>query len=93
MIAFEVSINGQKVSMAGVGMEGLLSAIVTAANLEMNIQVVGIPEKKNSPSESLMWLNRSLSIGDTVAIKIVESELVDPAKTMAAKIKETGPNS
>lgn len=82
MRAFEVSLNSKKLCLAGVGSRGVLSAIVNWVTDESGgdlfLQVGGLV----SPSdEHVRWENqRRLRVGDTIEVKIVDAESVDPPK-------------
>jgi hypothetical protein len=93
MRAFQVYLNGKKLCTAGVGDDGVLSAILTwvrgARNTpsqrsklvqgeDLFIQVGGLI----SPvEEHVIWLQRSLRVGDDVRIAVVERAAVDRPKS------------
>jgi hypothetical protein len=82
MRAFEIYLNRKKLCVAGVGNEGVLTAIVswvtgrTAADL--SLEVGGLI----SPVEAhLSWVRgRRLRVGDRVQVKVVEAKSVDKPK-------------
>jgi hypothetical protein len=82
MRAFEVSLNGKKLCLAGVGNHGVLTAIVNWVTDESRgdlfLQVGGLV----SPSdEHVSWENqRPLRTGDTIEVKIIDAESVDAPK-------------
>lgn len=79
MIAFEVVLNGEKIALAGVGDNGVLTAIVTwvskraEQNERIDLHVVGT----ESPAIHLDWIDRDLKVGDSVLVNIVEKYDVD----------------
>ena len=95
MKSFEVTINGKKQCTAGVGQNGVLTAILsfvkgTRASQEtqqdsesesLDIRVGGLANIDPGTSEHLEWLNQELSVGDEVTIKIVEVLECDEPKT------------
>ena len=83
MIAFEVSVNDQRLCVAGIGSDGVFNTIVNyAASPDVDlpdplwIHIGGLAN-----GEHLRWVNREgrsvLKVGDVVQIKIVEAEHVD----------------
>ncbi|MBI2837840.1 MAG: hypothetical protein HYX75_05975 [Acidobacteria bacterium] len=94
MIAFEVSVNGRMVCTAGVRDFGVLSAILTWARRraeksgdgldieeELTFDVGGLDSCAPLAGEHLKWLGRSLVVGDSVSIRVVEVEQVDSPET------------
>jgi hypothetical protein len=81
MICFEIYINGQKVCLAGVGSDGVLSAMATfiASSKSQNtdFRVSGLSKVDAETSQQIEWLDRELSIGDVLTIKVVETENYD----------------
>jgi hypothetical protein len=81
MRAFEVHVNGERLCLAGVGEDGVLTAIVDYAGrdkerLHLHVGGLLIPEEQH-----VKWQDRYLNVGDEVRIRIVESVKVDvPAK-------------
>lgn len=84
MIAFEVSVNGNPVCLAGIGEDGVLGASVTAT---LPASEVPTPIWFNvgglANDEHVTWVESSshprqaLDVGDLVQIRIVEAETVD----------------
>jgi hypothetical protein len=89
MPVFHVYLNGKKVSTAGVGDTGVLSAHVTwvrrtgqdtraktpeSTEEELTLQVGGLISPKD---EHVRWLNRDLEVGDEVRIKVADDDSVD----------------
>ena len=96
MKCFEVTINGEKVCTAGVGDDGVLVSTVQfvkrsnpdetadSQNNEvsetLNIRVGGIANRDAGEMQHLEWLQRDLSVGDEIVIRIIEaSSCDDPA--------------
>jgi hypothetical protein len=86
MIAFEVYINGKKISTAGVGNPGVLSTCL--AYRAVGSYLSGEPPVSeylrldiggyvSDSKEHLRWADRKLKPGDTVTVKIVRTESVD----------------
>src|SRR5262249_39004441 len=84
MIAFEVHLNGEKLCTAGIGDLGVLTAmldwtrvrkIVTKDTPEsLTLWVTGM---NSSTAEFPRWLNRPVSVGDEIRIRIVNTESID----------------
>jgi hypothetical protein len=78
MIALEIYSNGEKVCTAGP--EGLEVLSASATWLESgktwDFRVHGITNEKGY-EEHLGWVDQKLSVGDTVTLKVVESEEPD----------------
>jgi len=83
MIAFQVSLNGERLCTAGVGDKGVLSAIVTwvlrtadgvPSPSELSLSVGGL-----AADAHLEWpAPRHLAVGDEVTVRIVEAAEADP---------------
>jgi hypothetical protein len=79
MRAFEIRLNGEKLCLAGIGDDGVLSAIVNwvtgrqAAYLFLHVGGLVSPV-----DEHVTWIRqKKLNVGDSVQIKIVEASSVD----------------
>ena len=95
MKSFEVKINGKKQCTAGVGQNGVLTAILSFAkgtraspetdqgseSESLDIRVAGLANIDPGTSEHLEWLHQDLSVGDEITIKIVEVLECDEPKT------------
>ncbi len=81
MICFEVHINGQKICLAGIGNDGVLSVMTTfTASCESqrtDFRVGGLIKVDSETQQQVEWLDRELKVGDDVTIKIVEAETYD----------------
>ena len=79
MRAFEVHLNKKKLCVAGIGDDGVLSAIVnwvTGKNgADLFLETGGLI---SPTSEHVSWIHqRPLQIGDTIQVKIVETDSID----------------
>ena len=77
MRAFEIYINGERLCLAGVSNAGIFTTIMeyqggAEEHLQLDVGGLLIPEQ-----EYVTWQNRSLSVGDDVRIRILESDKVD----------------
>ena len=81
MRAFEVHLNGKTLCLAGIGNDGVLSAIATwvtgrrGAALDLNVGGLITPDQ-----EHVRWVYRKLRVGDEITLKIVERDSVDKPK-------------
>ena len=80
MKAIEVYVNGEKVCTASVGAEGILRADVSWLGRspdpgDFDASVTGLD---SAAAEFLTWRLPRIGIGDEVAIRPVETDLVDP---------------
>lgn len=83
MRAFEIHRNGEKLYVAGIGENGVLTAIVCFAagkgSIDLHLQVGGLVSRS---AEHVTWIRqRPLQVGDKIQVKIVETDFVDPPKT------------
>jgi hypothetical protein len=79
MRAFEVSVNGEKVCVAGIRDDGVLTTIVHWAAQQGDeaffLQVGGLISQRK---EHTNWINQKpLSVGDNVQVKIIETDVAD----------------
>jgi len=89
MLAFEVSLNGDKLCLAGIGNHGVLSSIVSwvarpGETGDLFLSVGGL----FSPTEQHVdWVRtRYLSAGDEIRVRIVEADCVDkPSEKLATR--------
>jgi hypothetical protein len=81
MICFEVYINGQKVCLAGVGDDGVLSVmasfIASSESQRTDFRVGGLIKVDAEIQQQVEWIDREVNVGDDITIKIVESENYD----------------
>ena len=94
MRSFNVTLNGKKLCLAGVGERGVLSANISWVGgdrgEDLHINVGGLANE-----EHIDWVNQKrLQVGDEIRVKIVESGSADeparrrrnhPAETLKAK--------
>src|SRR5215471_19681411 len=78
MRAFNVSLNGKKLCLAGVGERGVLSAIISwvagGRGEDLFIEVGGLAN-----DEHLDWIQQKrLQVGDEIRLRIVESGSDEP---------------
>jgi hypothetical protein len=83
MRAFEVHLNGKRLCLAGVGQDGVLTAIVGYVKLgggrgQTSISVGGLI---NPAHDYVNWTNRGLKLGDELRLKITDTEKVDRPKS------------
>jgi hypothetical protein len=91
MIAFEVTLNGKRVCTAGVEDFGVLSTILTwvrrspehsrdgnTIEEELTAEVSALDTRDPKAGEHLKWLSETLRLGDSISIRIVDVEKVDP---------------
>lgn len=83
MKAFQIHLNGKKLCVAGVGENGVLSAIVDCVTMRgrdmLQISVGGLI---SSNAEHVRWLEqRKLRTGDQIQVEIVEVESADSPLT------------
>jgi hypothetical protein len=79
MRAFEVSINGEKLCVAGIGDDGVLTTIVHFSVQHRDggsfLQVGGLI---GQTQDHVNWVNQKpLKLGDNVEVRIVETEAAD----------------
>ena len=83
MMCFEVSLNGEKLAVAGINEFGVLTTIITwvrklnTENEEIELNLSGLDSETR---EQLKWLNQPLSCNDEILIRIVEAESDKPLK-------------
>jgi len=82
MRAFEISLNGKKLCLAGIGSDGVLSTIVNwvakRGEGDLFLEVGGLI---TPPNEHVSWeQQKPLRVGDRIQVKIVETNSVDEPK-------------
>jgi hypothetical protein len=79
MKAFQIHLNGKKLCVAGVGENGVLSAIVDCVTMRgRDMLQVSVGGFISSKAEHVRWLEqRKLRTGDQIQIQIVEVESAD----------------
>jgi hypothetical protein len=91
MKALEVFINGHHLCVAGVGDDGVLSAIVNwvgGPDKEENffLQIGGLDSRAD---EHLRWESPSIGVGAEVLVRVVEAATVDPPRERIRYEKKT----
>jgi len=79
MRAFEICLNGEKLCIAGIGEDGVLSAIISwvtgKSGADLHLYLGGLI---NPGKEHVSWIeHRNLSVGDVIQVKVVEGNSVD----------------
>jgi len=78
MRAFEVYSNDRKLCVAGIGDDGVLTAIVNwvakKGNGDLFLTVGGLVTPVR---EHVNWVRQDLAVGDTITVKIVEASSTD----------------
>jgi hypothetical protein len=81
--AFVVTVNGQRLCTAGIGSDGVLTAIINWVGGgpqrdeagDFGFHVGGLDSRTG---EHVDWTTPQLKVGDLVTVEIVEAEEVDP---------------
>ncbi len=78
MRAFQISLNGKKLCLVGIGNEGVLSTTITYVPFrrrrETRLYVGGLLMPQG---EHVRWKEARLRVSDEVRLKVVEAEAVD----------------
>ncbi len=79
MHAFKVEVNGKRICVAGVGANGVLSAITTfvggpARGNSIDLSVGGL---FTETEEHATWARIGLKVGDKIVLKVIETDSVD----------------
>lgn len=81
MRAFEIYLNNRKLCSAGIGNDGVLSAIVNwvaGKSGDSHLYVGGLINPRN---EHVSWVeHQPLAVGDEIKVKVVETGSVDDPK-------------
>lgn len=91
MIAFEVFLNRKKLARAGVGSEGVLTAITTwvrhrapqsggkrqQSDRDLSFSLAGYQSSNGDVGKHLNWEDRKLKPGDVLTIKVITAARVD----------------
>lgn len=82
MRAFEVYSNDRKLCVAGIGDDGVLTAIVNWVAKEGSGDLFLTVGGLVSPvSEFVNWVRQDLAVGDTITVKIVETSSADAPRS------------
>ena len=79
MRAFKVEVNGKRICVAGVGTNGVLSAITNlvgspARRGDLFLDVGGLFSETD---EHATWTHLKLKVGDRIVLKVIETDSVD----------------
>jgi len=97
MICFEVSVNGNRLCTAGVGENGVLTAILTWVSSQSEEASPDNEERKEKPilhisglmnEEHISWLENPnlISLGDVVSIKVISSQTIDEPSRRESRV-------
>ena len=85
MRAFDVHVNGKKLCLAGVGIDGAFAAIISHVVDKdrdgIRVSVGGTRGVTSALDENIQWASRTLKTGDEITLRIVEAESVDRPRT------------
>ena len=96
MLAFEVHLNGEKLCTAGVSGHGFVHLWLNWHRIMRRIKkgsterelregsslnVGGIRRLEREKDEHIRWVSESVSVGDEIIIRVVESEQIDSPTT------------
>jgi hypothetical protein len=81
MKAFDVRLNGNRLCVAGIGEDGVMTTVINHVighgHDELSLRVGGLL----SPiEEHVTWKRLSLEVGDKVEVRIIEAEAIDRPK-------------
>jgi hypothetical protein len=85
MIAFTVELNGTPLCTAGIGDAGVLTTILTWVKRktdqseELTLEVGGLGYEPDGDVH-LKWVNRQLTVGDELCVRVIEADEVDVPK-------------
>jgi hypothetical protein len=99
MIAFDVFLNRKKLARAGVGADGVLTAITTWVrhrapesdtkrprwDRDLSFTLSGYRSTNGDAGEHFKWEDRRLKPGDVVTIKVINSSRVDEPRRRIAE--------
>ena len=99
MIAFDVFLNRKKLARAGVGSDGVLTAITTWVRRrapespgkrshwerDLNFNLGGYRSTNGDVGEHFKWEDRKLKAGDVLTIKVINAARVDEPRLRIAE--------
>jgi hypothetical protein len=87
MLTFEIFLNGRRLTSAGIGKDGYISAVITylSEKNRTDIDIVGLLASKKL---YVRWVRRPLHTGDEVRIKIIDKKTVDKFKKVIGQVDE-----
>jgi len=81
MLAFEVSLNGERLYLAGIHEWRCLSTRIEAIMMHQLRDplrlITSVPRSADGPPNMLHWGTQALKVGDTITVKIIDSDDVD----------------
>ena len=88
MKAMEISINGRKQCVTGVGTRGVLATTVNWINTqniaksdcEFGIVAGGLKIDAKKRTSNIEWLNKQLRLGDEITIRLIETDRANNPK-------------
>jgi hypothetical protein len=105
MIAFEVELNGKPLGVAGSSDLSVLSATVTAVgklgdesrgskdradDVHLDVAVGGLTGRADATEDEYVdWVKEDIKVGDTFTLRVVETDIADPAKFTKLVKKES----
>ncbi len=100
MIAFDVFLNNKKLARAGVGSDGVLTAMTTWVrrrasrtggpqwDRDLSFSLVGYRSTTGDVGEHFRWEDRKLKPGDVLTIKVITAVRVDEPRHRVAEDPE-----
>ncbi|HEU4342462.1 MAG TPA: hypothetical protein VFU31_12910 [Candidatus Binatia bacterium] len=95
MIAFDVFLNRKRLARAGVGSDGVLTAMTTWVrrrapatgkwDRELSFSLGGYRATADAVGEHLKWQDRKLKTGDVLTIRVITATRVDAPKRRVAE--------
>ena len=77
MRAFDVSLNGEKLCLAGIAENGALSVIISMVNhIPADLSVTASIGLKGE-SAVLKWVDQEIKVGDQITVKLVTTDDAD----------------
>jgi hypothetical protein len=78
MKAFLVTVNGNRVALAGVGAQGVLNVMAGLSSGKhddvLDLEIGGLI---GSTGAQVIWPSPEIEVGDEIVIKVVEADVVD----------------
>ena len=82
MRVFEVSLNGERLCVAGVDGDGVLNAMVDRVKINARDDLrLRVGALVSATEEHRIWTQAGLKVGDEVRVRILESDSVDEPKS------------
>jgi hypothetical protein len=92
MKAFEVFINGHFVCRAGIGDDGVLTAIVhwLGSKDDLDDTFLSVGGMDSATNEHLDWTVPTIGVGSEIMVRIIETDAVDPPAKRYVPKREGG---